>query len=212
VKNKSDNVVCLEVERSAINDAVCWCYWNVTLQPGEETEDTINWYMSSIKPQFIEDVDKIYIEFTGYQENFYGSNYFQEEPSVYYPHGEENYSKPERQESTLIFEENGCRMYYLGSGWSDSYGGYLMSVCVENDTDTTVDFDMDDTSVNGTAVTNYWGEVVPAGCREYSYILWDEEDLKYVDTVEKVELKIQVWQWDNYNAGYLVDGEFTVIP
>ena len=113
---------------------------------------------------------------------------------------------------TLI-NNNDCTVKITGVDPNGFYG-YTLDVYLENKTNTTLMFAVDDVSVNGYMCDPYFAETVAAGKKSNTEISWFESDFEDsgITTVNTIEFTLKVYDDDNWDAAYLVEQTFTLYP
>lgn len=119
-------------------------------------------------------------------------------------------AKAEFQEVTL-FDDDNCTMIVKGFEIDDIWG-FTLNVFLENKTDKTLMFGVEDASVNGYMHDPFWASEVAAGKKENTEIQWDLEALEEdgIEKVENIEMKIHVFDSDNYDMDYFVDDTYSL--
>lgn len=95
----------------------------------------------------------------------------------------------------------------------DNIWGYTWDVTLENKTDSTVMFSMDNVSVNGVMSDPFWAETVTAGNKSNTQISWSSSDFEKndIEKVTEVTFELNAYDDDNYEKDYL-DETYTVYP
>ena len=94
----------------------------------------------------------------------------------------------------------------------DSMWGFELKLYCENKTDKTLMFAVEDASVNGYMMDPGFATEVAAGKKENTEMTWFTDDLETngVESVEDIEMKIHVYDSDDWEAAYLIEDTYTV--
>ncbi|MBQ6582528.1 MAG: hypothetical protein IJH77_01735, partial [Mogibacterium sp.] len=94
----------------------------------------------------------------------------------------------------------------------ESMWGFDLSIFVENKTDKTIMFAVEDASVNGYMLDPFFATEVSPGKKENTEISWLKDDLEKngIETVEEIELQIRAYDVEDWEADALIDDTFTI--
>lgn len=114
-------------------------------------------------------------------------------------------------EEITLFDTDAATMKVVGYEYDDTWG-FTLKVFLENKTDKTLTFSVDEVSVNGYMIDPFWADEVAGGKKSNTEISWFEDDLKEngVETIEDIEMRVYVHDSEDWSADYLVDDVFTV--
>lgn len=114
-------------------------------------------------------------------------------------------------EEIVLFDTDEATMKVTGYD-PDSMWGFELKIYCENKTDKTLMFAVDDASVNGYMMDPAFATEVAAGKKENTEMTWYTDDLETngIESVEDIEMKITVYDSDDWEAAYLIDDTYTV--
>lgn len=121
-------------------------------------------------------------------------------------------SDKESEETVLVDDEN-CT-FTITSYEPDSLWGYGLQVHLENKSDRTLMFSLNDVSVNGCMADPFWASEVAAGKKDKTEIDFYTSDLeKYgITDVTEITLTLRVYDSEDWTADDFVNETFTVYP
>ncbi len=96
----------------------------------------------------------------------------------------------------------------------DDFWGYTANVYLENNTDKTLMFAIDEASVNGVMSDPFWASEVAPGKKSNESISWSSTSFKEagIEAVTAIEFILRVYDSDDYSADDLVNDVFTIYP
>lgn len=92
----------------------------------------------------------------------------------------------------------------------DGLFGYTWNVLLENNTDQTLMFSLDDVSVNGIMCDPYWASSVAPGKKSNETVLWTDLSDYGIDTPTIISGRLNIYDDDTWDDLY--DDTFTVTP
>ena len=95
----------------------------------------------------------------------------------------------------------------------DAALGYTWKVYVENRTDRNLMFSFEKTSVNGVMCDPFWADIVAAGKRSYTTVLWDKSALEEneITEVEEISFPMIIYADDDIGSP-IVEETFELTP
>lgn len=116
------------------------------------------------------------------------------------------------EESVLVDDAN-CT-FTVESYDPDSLWGYGMNVYLENKTDKTLMFSLQDASVNGCVADPFWASEVAAGMKDKTEIDFYSADLeKYgIEEVTELTFTVRIYDSEDWAADPYVEESFTLYP
>ena len=216
LENNTDKTLMYAIEDASINGTVCTPVFATTVAPGKKSNDTVSWLKSLLKDSHIEDVTAVEFHLRVYDSDDWSADALVDEVFTVYPMGEENaeYVVFEQKDSDqVLFDNEYCRMIVTGSEEGSIYG-YNMKVYLENKTDHTMMFAVDESSINGFMCEPFWATSIPAHKNKYDSIGWLKSSLDEngITDIESVEIRVRVYDFEDFSAGSYVDDYFTVNP
>lgn len=216
LENTTDKSLMFAMDGVSVNGVMSDPFWASEVASGKKSNESISWSSSSFEEAGIEAVTEIEFRLRVYDRDNLGADELVNEVFKIYPLGEENAMTVVRTSSpddVVLFENDDCKMTIIGVE-EDGIFGYEVKTYLENKSDKTLHFGIDEGSINGFMADPYWGTSVMPGKVEYSDITWTKstfEDNK-IEEVESIEIRVQVRDQDNYSAESLVDDTFTIEP
>lgn len=191
--------------------------WAEQVGPGESIDSVIYIDTYELEQYGVTSVDEI--AFTLY---IFDSDDFMAEPYVndsftIYPTGlnADTVTRPERQSvgGEQVIVDNGDVTFIIES-ISDENDAYTLRCYLSNKTDRSLMFAWDETTVNGCAIDPVWAVEVAAGKQAYSEITFYRSDLteNAIDAVEQIVFRLTASDWEDWEAGYILDETFTFLP
>ena len=115
-------------------------------------------------------------------------------------------------EEIVLFDTDDATMKVVGYHTDEILGWWILEVYLENKTDKTLMFSIDNASVNGYMLDPAWASEVTAGNKENTEVSWTGDDLESngIEKVEKIEMKVIVYDSDDWTGDYLIEDTFTV--
>jgi len=119
---------------------------------------------------------------------------------------------PTAKEVTLV-DNDSCTVTVKGYDEKDILG-YGVKVFLENKTDTSLMFSVDEVSVNGFMCDPFWATSVAAGKKANETITFLESDLKEngIEKIEEITFTLKVYDDSDLTTDYIVKETFTVKP
>ena len=115
----------------------------------------------------------------------------------------------------VIVETDTVKFEITGIDPKDMWG-YTVSAVLENNTDKTLMFAIDEASVNGVMMDPFWASEIAPGKKGNESISWMSSSLKEAginpEDVSVIEFKLRVYDSEDYMADALVDDVFTIYP
>lgn len=122
--------------------------------------------------------------------------------------------EPAFQEQTIVDNEY-CTVI-LKDIDEDGMWGYSWKVYLENKTDKTLMFGLDNVSVNGVMADPFWAVSVAPGKKSNETISWSSSSLEEnnikPDDITQVTFGLRVYDSDDWTADKFVNEEFTIYP
>lgn len=113
--------------------------------------------------------------------------------------------------SQIIVDEDNIK-FEITEIEHDNFWGYAWKVSLENNTDETLVFTIDDVSVNGVMSNPYWAETVTAGHKANSEISWMSSDFEENDIEKVTEVSFELRVYDDDTFDDYFEETFTVYP
>ncbi|MBQ9030882.1 MAG: hypothetical protein IJ106_05445 [Parasporobacterium sp.] len=204
IENKTDKNLYFTTDYVSMNDYILDCYWGETVSSGHKSNSEMNFYKDDMELNGITDVRSIAFTLSARDDDDW-SNMLEQETFTIYPYGEDvpEQAPQEFEDNDLVLvDENGIRMILTGFDDTDDYS-FKASVYLENNTDKNLRFSLGNaTAVNGYEIGSYMYEYIPSGKKTNAYMTWYWDDLHEndIDTVEDLELDIDISDYDDFWA------------
>lgn len=94
----------------------------------------------------------------------------------------------------------------------DPVWGYTLQVYLENKTEKTLMFSLDETSVNGFMCDPFWAESIAAGKRSNSRICFSESEFEKngIEAVEEITFTLRVYDYNDWTAEDVLNETITI--
>ena len=195
VENKSSVAAMFSLSGTAVNGYVVNAQWSMELVPGDSCEDVV--LLEDLSQQGItDDVSILSFDFRVYNAEAVTADNFLLERFTLYPLGEDKAAVQERKQrnkdiEVFVNEDVTCLITEFGK---DPQWGYKMTAWLENKSDETVVFTVDDVKVNGILMDPYWVCEIPPKTRAFSDLCWSHTDFEEsgIQEVEELDLLFRV--------------------
>ncbi len=114
----------------------------------------------------------------------------------------------------VVIVDNESCVFTVNKINSDGFWGFTLNVLCENKTDKTLMFSWDKVSVNGYMIDPFWSTEVAAGKKANSEISFYDSDMEKanITSVDEIIFSLRVYDSDDWSAGNLVDGQYSLYP
>ncbi len=215
MENKSsDTTYMISVDHASINGVSSDPLFATEVAPGKKTNEEI-----TFMEEFPEDIGKysdILLSFKVYNSNDWLEDTITEAEAHIYPYGEASaiqFERPECSTDTVLVDNENVTIVVTGYRM-DAIWGYTADLYISNKTDTEIMVSVDDVSVNGFMIDPYFSTSVPAGTNAFADISWYEDNLTAngITQVEEIEMKLQVYDYNDWLSDYIVEKTVTLNP
>lgn len=171
---------------------------------GKKVNKEINFMDDGLKKNGIEFTD-IAMTFRVYDSNELADYEEVARETVHvYPLGEENatlFVREEQASDQVLIDNEKCKATVIGTE-NDSILGYTLNLYLENKSDSSVMFYVEDVSVNGYMIDPFWARSVSAGNVAFSDMSFNTSAFEEnnIETVEAIELTIRAYNYEDYSA------------
>lgn len=182
---------------------------------GKKANKEINFMDDSLKKNGIEFTD-IAMTFRVYDSNDWAADEVARETAHVYPLGEENatlFVREEQASDQVLIDNEKCKVTVIGTE-NDSIWGYTLNLYLENKSDSSVMFSVEDVSVNGYMIDPFWAKSVSAGNVAFSGMSFSTSAFEEnnIETVEAIELTIRAYNDEDYSANDYAKETVTINP
>jgi len=207
LENKSDKTLMFTAEGATVNGFMCDPYWACEVPAGKKANSQMSWMDSSLATCGINYIDRIEFTLRAYDSsNYSGTDVLHEAISLSLdnstsapPVSEVAYANPYPKQ-TLI--DSGSFLVALDNYNPEDSWGATLALYIENRSDKTLTFTMDDTVVNGFMCSAYWSCEVAPGKKAISIVTWSLEQLEKsgVNYPQTVACNFRVYDSDDWTA------------
>jgi hypothetical protein len=217
LENKSaDKTYMFSVESAAINGVQCDPFFASEVAAGKKSNDEINFTDSTLEECGITEYTDIELTFRVYDSDDWLADDVAEETAHIYPYGEDKASRyvREPQDSDIVLVDNDYVTSIVTGFDPDNMWGYAVDLYLENKTDSTVMFSVDNVSVNGYMVDPYFAKSVDAGKIVISSITWFSSDFEDngITDVEEIEMLFKAHDYDDWQRDSYFEEVVTLNP
>ena len=183
---------------------------------GKKANKEINFMDDDLKKNGIEFTD-IAMTFQVYDSNEWADYEEVARETVHvYPLGEENatlFVREEQASDQVLIDNEKCKATVIGTE-NDSILGYTLNLYLENKSDSSVMFYVEDVSVNGYMIDPFWARSVSAGNVAFSDMSFSTSAFEEnnIETVEAIELTIRAYNYEDYSANEYAKETVTINP
>ncbi len=215
LENKSSDVTYMfAVDEAYVNGVYNDPFFAKEVAPGKQSNSSLTF--SSMKNYGISEFTDIEILFRVYDSDDWMADNVVKETIHLYPYGEESvetYTR-ESQDSDIVLVDNDYVSAVIIGFEEDSIWGYTADLFLENKTDNTVMFSVDDCSINGYMADPFFAASVAAGRDRYSSMSWSNSTLEEngIENVTEIEFTFRAHDYDDYSAPDYVNETITVNP
>ena len=215
LENKTNMTLMFAMDDVAVDGFMIDPLWAATLSAGMKSNQDISFPHSSLalcgitEPSVIQFTLDIH-EDDNLEDDYLLSQVFTVQLSE---DAAEPYVRTGAEGEIVLFDDENCTMIVTGFD-PDGLFGYEVYAYLENKTDTTLMFTIDDAAVNGFMIDPSWACSVTPGNRAIACINWYTADLEAngITQVESLTMPIRVYDANDWNAPAFIEETFTVNP
>jgi len=216
--NKTDRTLMFSWDMVSVCGYMYDPMWAVEVAAGKTANSSVDLDTYALEKMGVVSVDEVTFTLRAYDsENWMEAPIVQESYTIY-PTGltAETLVLPQHPDSAsqvVIAEDENVRFVIEDVNVEDSTE-YILSVYMENKTDRNLMYSWDLVSVNGQMIDPFWATYVAAGkraCSEISFFRSDLEESGIAD-VSDIEFTLMVSDYDNWEAGPLLEETYTYNP
>ncbi len=218
IENKSaDKTYMFSVESGAINGVSVDPFFAAEVAAGKKSKDTISFSDSQLNEYGVGEVTDIELTFRVYDSNDWTADPVAKETVHVYPLGEDKATTfvREAQDSDVVLVDNDqVKVVVIGTE-DDSIWGFTVKLYMENKTDHSVMFSVDEASVNGYMADPFWATSVNANKMGFGSMSWGTSSLEEIgisdsSEISEIEFKLRAYNDDDYSANDIVNDTFTL--
>ena len=217
LENKSANKTYMfSIEGASINGVQCDPLFATEVAAGKKANDEITFNDSKLQENGITEYTDIELSFKVYDSNDWFADPVAEETVHIYPYGKDKAVAfvREKQPGDNVIIDNDYVTVTVTGYEEDSIWGYTVNMFLQNKTDKTLMFSVDDASVNGFMADPFYATTVSAGKSDFSSMSWSNSSLNGngITTVEEIEFALRVYDFNNLLGKDLVNEVVTLKP
>ena len=209
LENKTDKTVMFSIDSCVVDGLSFDPFWAKELMPGSKANAEIQWYDLDTIPTIVE------CDFRAYDSNDWMSDDIYNGHHVIYPQGE-----AAAQSATIVEAPNGLVLadtnelsIIATNTYEDPIWGYSLNLYLQNKTNRSLMFSVENAALNGFSIDPYWACEVPANARAYSDVSWSNDSLDEndIDIVQEILLALRVYDAEDWFANDLFNNTVTLI-
>ena len=215
VENRTDRNLMFSFEKTSVNGVMCDPFWAEVVNAGKKGNCEITWMRDALQKRQIGEVTQVDFTLNIYNDDDYTEAPLMHDPFTVYPLGEDKASETVREPAAadlILADNDSCTVIVTGFEPDNSWG-FAMQLYLVNKTDKDLVFSVDNASVNGVMCDPFWADIVAAGKRSFSTVLWDKNALteNEITEVEEISLPMIVYADDDIGSR-LVEETFELTP
>ena len=217
LENKSaDKTYMFSAPSTSVNGVEVESMFATEVAPGKKSNDEITLADNALKNNGITDFTDIEISMRIYDSNDWAADPAAEESFHIYPFGEENAQTfvREDQDTDQVIADNDYIRAVVTGYEPDGIFGYTVNLYLENKTDSTAMFAVENASVNGYMADPFYATSVGPGKCKFSSISWMKKTLEENDIteVETLEFTFRAYNYSDWSAGSYFEETVTLNP
>jgi hypothetical protein len=217
LENKSaEKNYMFSVESAAINGVQCDPVFATEVAAGKKANSDISFSSSSLEEYGIQEYTDIELTFRVYDSDDWLADNVAKETVHIYPYGTDKATTyvREAQSTDIVLVDNDYVTAVVTGFDPDNLWGYTVNLYLENKTDTTVMFSVDNASVNGYMADPFYAtSVAPQKCA-FSSISWSSSDFEQngISEVNEIEMLFKAYDSDNWQSDSYFEDVITLNP
>ena len=216
LENKTDKNLMFSLDNVSVNGYMCDPFWASTVAAGMKSNEEISFSEDDFELNGITSVTDIEFTLSVSDSDDWMADPIVDEVFFFYPQGEDavvDYPRTAQADDIILFDDENCTMIVTGFDPNNIWG-YTVKVFLENKTDKTLMFSIDNASVNGYMCDPFWASTVAAGKKCNAEVSWSESDFETngITEVETLTLPITVYSYDDWASSDYINETYTVTP
>lgn len=225
-ENKTEKTLMFSFDDVAVNGYMCDPFWATEVTAGMKANSEISWFSDDFDSNGISEVENV--EFTlrvSDSEDWLADPYLETVYTVVTDAAgmsddslEDSTDEAEEadhmdEEAEVIVDNEDC-FFSITAMREDELWGYTWDVYLENRTDKTMMFSLNDVCVNGFVCDPFWGTEITPGMKANESISWigDSFEENGITDVTEVEFVLTVSDSEDWLADPVLDELFVVYP
>ena len=215
IENRTDRNLMFAFEKTSVNGVMCDPFWAEVVNAGKKGNCEITWMRDSLQKRQIEEVTQVDFTLNIYNDDDYTEAPLMHDPFTVYPLGEDKASEAVREPAEtdqVLVDNDSCSVIVTGFEPDNSWG-FAMQLYLVNKTDKDLVFSADNASINGIMCDPFWADIVSAGKKSFSAVLWDQNALEEneIEKVEEISLPMIIYADDDIGSPF-VEETFELSP
>jgi len=219
-ENKTtDKEMMFSLRDTIVNGYVISSFWIDSLEAGKSGNDRIRLSTEHMEQSGITSVDKIELFINVYDTDDWLADDFIDQKFTIYPTGLEDSEvispdRPMFEDECILINNDEITIVILDT-YEDSIWGYTMLTYIENKTlEKELMFSLQDVVVNGYNINSFWASSLLPKTKTVTTINLSESDMELADitTVDKIELYMRVYDYNDWFADDLMNSKYTIYP
>lgn len=216
LENKTDLNLAFSLDDVYVNSVLCDPYWYCDVNAGETIIDEIEFDSDSFDELGITEVTSLTFLLNVYDDDDWAADNLVEDIYTFYPMGKENaitYKYEFDADDVILVNSDELTMAITDFAYDD-FWGYVVTVYMENNTDKSLGYMIEDVSVNGFMCDPIWSSEVMAGMRAHDFFYFSQEDLEFneISEITDIELLFSAYESEDWLGDPLVEEKTTVYP
>ena len=215
VENRTDKNLMFSFEKVSVNGVMCDPFWAEVINSGKKGNCEITWMRDALQKRGIDEVTQVDFTLNVYNDDDYTEAPLMHDPFTVYPLGEDKASETVREPAAadqVLVDNDSCSVIVTGFEPDNSWG-FAMQLYLVNKTDKDLVFSADNASINGVMCDPFWADIVAAGKRSYTTVLWDKSALEEneITEVEEISFPMIIYADDDIGSP-IVEETFELTP
>lgn len=217
LENKSaDKTYMFSVESASINGVQCDPFFASEVAAGKKANEEISFSDSSLEENGVGEFTDIELTFRVYDSNDWTADEVARETVHVYPYGEDKavaFVREAQASDNVIIDNEYVTVTVIGYE-NDDIWGYTVNLFLQNKTNSTVMFSVDEASVNGFMADPFYANSVSAGKCAFSSMSWSDTTLEEngITNVEEIEMLFRAYDSDNWTGDDFANQVITLNP
>lgn len=221
-ENKTDKTLMFAFDNVAVNGYMCDPFWAKEVAAGMKANDDISWFSSDFESNGISEVENVVFTLrVSDSDDWLADPYLEtiytvesaKDITVQSVTAASDVIDEENTEERIIVDNENCFFSIKGMR-DDEIWGYTWDVYLENRTDKTMMFSLNDVCVNGFVCDPYWAEEITAGMKSNASISWMDNSFEQngITNLTEVEFVFSVSDSDDWLAEPVLKEKYVVYP
>lgn len=217
LENKSaDKTFMYTTNNVAVNGVATEPLFAAEVTPGKKANESIHFMDTDLEENGIVDFTDIELTFRVYDSDDWSADNVAKETVHIYPYGEEKATvfTREAKDTDKVLADNEYVTVIATNCGEDDFWGYAVKLYLVNKTDKELMFATDDESINGYMADSFYAKSVAPGKCAFSTLSWSDTTLEEngITTVEEIELKLRVYDSNDWLADDYLNEVITITP